>query len=88
MSCSSVESCSWAASFYHCGQKRERDKILKSSGQKYDAVIQRNVVTDHDVPRVPRHLNLAGPAVPAIRAPRSRRRTMRNHMETAPGIVG
>jgi hypothetical protein len=56
--------------------------MRKSSGQKYDVVIQRDAVSDHDVPRVPRHLNLA---VPAISAPRSRRRTIRNHMATAPG---
>jgi hypothetical protein len=60
---SSVETSS--AIFCHCRQKRERGKILKSPGRKYDVVIQRDAVTDHDVPRVPRRLNPADPAVPA-----------------------
>jgi hypothetical protein len=46
-------------------KKRERGKLLKSSGQKYDVVVQRNAISDHDVPRVPRHLDPADPAVPA-----------------------
>jgi hypothetical protein len=45
------------AIFCRCRQKRERGKILKSSGQKYDVVIQCNAVNDDDIPRVSRHTN-------------------------------
>src|SRR5271170_94322 len=52
----------------------------RAYGQKYDVVIQRDAVTDHDVPRVPRHLNPADPAVPAnMRAEKSQTHDAQPH---------